>query len=174
MNRTTRTMDNQANRLVATQANRTLSRQTREINTQVNSATSTTSQAGRTSSQKTLANQNVNKQKPPTQNQPKDRLGQAVVSLIFGTFGIIFFIFAILKMDYDSKYSYTTSAGTLITIIFAYILNVVGFILGIRARRSPKGRGMAIAGITLTALPVVVMTLFIVGAVILSFVIFKF
>lgn len=107
------------------------------------------------------------------QKQPVDRLGQAVVSLIFGIFGIILFLLSCVKMNYDSQYSYTTSPSTMLTIVIAYIINAVGFILGLRARRSTKGRGMAIAGITLTALPFVLMTLFIGGAVILMFLLFR-
>ncbi|GAA0133475.1 hypothetical protein YSY43_03150 [Paenibacillus sp. YSY-4.3] len=101
--------------------------------------------------------------------QPVDRLGQAVVSLIFGIFGMFLFLLSCIMMNIDSQYSYTTSPGTMFTIVIAYIVNTVGFILGIRARRSTKGRGMAIAGITLTALPFVLMTLFIGGAIILTF-----
>lgn len=147
--RTTRTTLNQPNRSAATQANRVTGSQTRG-----------------TGSQQTSANQPANTQKPPTKTQPVDRLGQAVVSLIFGIFGIILFFLSWVKMEYDSTHLYTTSAGTVITIFFAFILNVVGFILGVRARRSSKGRGMAIAGITLTAVPFVVMTLFLVAGLI--------
>lgn len=107
--------------------------------------------------------------KAAMKNQPKDRLGQAVVSLIFGIFGILFFIVGMLKLGFDSQYSYTTSTGTMATILFAFILSVVGFFLGIIARRSSKGRGMAIAGITLTTLPVVVMILIIGGGLVLNY-----
>ena len=51
-------------------------------------------------------------------------------------------------MGFESQYSYMSSAGTMATIFFAFILSVVGFFLGIIARKSSKGRGMAIAGIT--------------------------
>ncbi|GIP57174.1 hypothetical protein [Paenibacillus woosongensis] len=105
--------------------------------------------------------------------QPVDRLGQAVVSLIFGIFGMLLFLLSCIKLNMDSQYSYTTSPGTMFTIVLAYIVNTVGFILGIRARRSTKGRGMAIAGITLTALPFVLMTLFIGGAIILTFLLLR-
>ncbi|MED4572715.1 hypothetical protein P9302_25100 [Brevibacillus agri] len=121
-------------------------------------------------SQQTSASQNANKQKPSKQSEPKDRLGQAVVAMIFGIFGLILFIVTWLKMDYDSTHSYTISAGTAITAFFAFIFNVAGFILGIRARRSSKGRGMAIAGITLTAIPFVLITLFLVISVVGYFV----
>ncbi|WP_019639320.1 hypothetical protein [Paenibacillus fonticola] len=108
-----------------------------------------------------------------SKKQPVDRLGQAVVSLIFGIFGIFLFLLSCIKMNIDSQYSYTTSPGTMVTIVIAYIVNTAGFILGIRARRSANGRGMAIAGITLTALPFVLMSLFIGGAIILTFLLFR-
>lgn len=92
------------------------------------------------------------------------QLGDAVArKLIFGIFGILFFIVGMLKLGFDSQYSYMPSTGTMATILFAFILSVVGFFLGIIARKSSKGRGMAIAGITLTTLPVVVMII-IIGA----------
>jgi len=88
--------------------------------------------------------------------------------MIFGIFGIILFIVGMMKLNDDSLYSYTTSPGTAISLFFAFVLNLVGFILGIRAKRSSSGRGMAIAGITLTTLPLIVFLLFIVGIILIS------
>ncbi|MNJ45644.1 hypothetical protein D3C77_407500 [compost metagenome] len=154
-----RTTHNQSLRETSTQVNRTAGSQARMAGSQTNKGNG---------SQTKGSTKRTRKQK-----QPVDRLGQAVVSLIFGIFGIILFVLSLVKLNYDSRYSYTTSPGTMVTMILAYIVNAVGFILGIRARRSTKGRGMAIAGITLTALPFVLMTLFIGGAIILTFFLFR-
>ncbi|MDL1163812.1 DUF4190 domain-containing protein [Yersinia pestis] len=149
---------NQPNRTTPAQANMTVSSKSRAASPQVN----------RTAINKVggadVPSGNTSKTtKAAMKNQPKDRLGQAVVSLIFGIFGILFFIVGMLKLGFDSQYSYMPSTGTMATIVFAFILSVVGFFLGIIARKSSKGRGMAIAGITLTTLPIVVMIL-IIGA----------
>jgi hypothetical protein len=164
MKQTGRTSGSAIKRSTSSQVNRPVSSQTRTA--QMNRTTDST--AGGAGGE-TFVNQNVNKQKASPKDQPKDRLGQAVVSLIFGIFGIILFFVSLIKMDYDSTHSYTFSGGTAIITFFAYILNVVGFILGIRARRSSNGRGMAIAGITLTAFPLVIMTLFFVVTLVALF-----
>ncbi|MED0671749.1 hypothetical protein P4S95_16350 [Aneurinibacillus aneurinilyticus] len=78
--------------------------------------------------------------------EPKDRLGQAVVSLITGIFSIFFLLLAFLNMGIN------LGIATL-QIALSFILAFIGFVLGIRARKSPKGRGLAIAGITLTVVP---------------------
>ncbi|MGG3508009.1 DUF4190 domain-containing protein [Paenibacillus lautus] len=148
---------NQPNRTTA-QANRTASSKSRAASPQVNRTT--TNKVGGADSPSGNTSKTT---KAAMKNQPKDRLGQAVVSLIFGIFGILFFIVGMLKLGFDSQYSYIPSTSTMATIFFAFILSVVGFFLGIIARKSSKGRGMAIAGITLTTLPVVVMIL-IIGA----------
>ncbi|PPA88404.1 hypothetical protein C4A76_08620 [Brevibacillus laterosporus] len=163
MQRTTRTTSNQSNRSTFNQTNRTVSSQTRVTNTQGNRGTN--SQMRTMTNQQSSPQQKTTQQKRPVKNQPQDRLGQAVVSLIFGIFGIILFLMSWFMLNYNSRY-YTVSPGTMLTIFLAFIINVTGFILGIRARNSSKGRGMAIAGITLTSLPFVVMTLFFVATII--------
>ncbi|WP_126425165.1 hypothetical protein [Brevibacillus marinus] len=152
MKRTTRPTTIQANRAVSNEA------RVAQMNRITNS------KAGKTGSE--TFKQNATKQNTSSKDQPKDRLGQAVVSFIFGIFGIILFIFSWMKIYYESSYYYSTSAGTVITSFFAYVLSVIGFILGIRARRSSSGRGLAIAAITLTAFPLVIMTLFFLTAII--------
>jgi len=161
--RDTRTTFNQSNRSTAAQANRTTSGQSRAANPQA--SRTTTNQAGGVGSPAV----NPGTKKAARKNQPKDRLGQAVVSMIFGIFGILFFIVAMIKMSFDTQYSYTISPGAIISSFFAFILNIVGFILGIRARRSTKGRGMAIAGITLTTLPLIVTIIIIIATFVLSY-----
>jgi hypothetical protein len=82
--------------------------------------------------------QSSNSKKQPV--EPKDRLGQAVVSLITGIFSIIFFL-AVPNMNAEQE------AGIPL-LLLSILLAFIGFILGVRERKSPKGRGMAIAGMT--------------------------
>ncbi|MGZ9583149.1 DUF4190 domain-containing protein [Paenibacillus marinisediminis] len=163
-----RTATKQSNHSRPVQGNRAVNGQARSAGNQGNRTTG--SHLKGSMNQQTSARQPAQAQKAPTKKQPIDRLGQAVVSLIFGIFGILLFFLAFIKMEFDSTYLYTISPGTMMTIIIDYILSVTGFILGIRARRSIKGRGMAIAGITLTALPVVLMTLLFLATLAVSFI----
>lgn len=72
----------------------------------------------------------------------KDRLGSAIVSLITGIFSILFLFLGFVMGEAGIAF-----------LIFAFILSIVGLPLGIKARKSPNGRGLAIAGITLTVVP---------------------
>lgn len=72
----------------------------------------------------------------------KDRLGSAVVSLITGIFSILFLFLSFLMGEAGIAF-----------LILAFILSIIGLPLGIKARKSPNGRGLAIAGITLTVVP---------------------
>ncbi|MDR9749405.1 hypothetical protein [Paenibacillus taichungensis] len=87
----------------------------------------------------------VNKVKP---KQLKNRLGAAIVSMILGIISAIFVVFAIVI----EVVTYASGVG-LTFVIIAGISSLVGFPLGLSAIKSSKGRGMAIAGITLTILP---------------------
>ncbi|MGG3874780.1 hypothetical protein [Brevibacillus laterosporus] len=166
MQRTTRTNNTQPNRSTLSQTNRMASSQTRVTNTQGNRGTN--GQTRTSTTRQPSPQQAAPQQKRPVKNQPKDRLGQAIVSMIFGIFGIILFVMSCFMLNYSSRY-YTPSPGTMLTIFLAFIINASGFILGIRARNSTNGRGMAIAGITLTSFPFVIMTLFFVATIIGTF-----
>lgn len=56
-------------------------------------------------------------------------------------------------------YSGGTEAIFVIFALISGLLALVGFPLGVSARKSSKGRGMAIAGITLTVIPFLLMVL---------------
>lgn len=94
----------------------------------------------------------------------KDRLGQAVVSLIFAIFGFLFFIVSIFIMIFNSHTSDTSTVFTVISLFLAFILNFIGLILGSRAIRSSRGRGIAIAGTILTSIFLFITIIFIGGA----------
>ncbi|HWO97750.1 MAG TPA: DUF4190 domain-containing protein [Bacillus sp. (in: firmicutes)] len=91
----------------------------------------------------------------------KDRLGSAVVSLIMGIFSIIFLFLSLLI--------------PVIGIIF-FILMIfpafIGFPLGIIARKSSNGRGMAIAGIVLNSISLFAMFLVVILGLI-AFIVFQ-
>ncbi|MCP1358587.1 hypothetical protein [Aneurinibacillus migulanus] len=94
--------------------------------------------------------------------EPKDRLGQAVVSLITGIFSIFFLLLAFPNMNINP------GVGAF-QIALSFILALIGFVLGIRARKSPKGRGLAIAGITLTVVPFILGIIFIPLSILMPF-----
>ncbi|UHA74677.1 DUF4190 domain-containing protein [Paenibacillus sp. 481] len=96
-----------------------------------------------------------NQHSPSNKKQPKDRLGQAVVSMICGIFGLLLLILAWYETNIRTEsYFYRGPDYTLGFIAASWFISIPGFILGVRARRSPKGRGMAIAGITLALISV--------------------
>lgn len=110
--------------------------------------------------------------KQSKKKQPVNRLGQAVVSLICGIFGILLFLNSLSKFQLASTYYYYDPMPmAMFTMMVSFIVNLLGFVLGIRARRSISGRGMAIAGITLTAVPVVLMSLLILFVIATMFII---
>lgn len=89
----------------------------------------------------------------------KDRYGMAIVSLIMGIFSAILFILGIMNLAFEIGMAYSgfystggVETGT-IYFLFSIIFALIGFPLGFMARKSPKGRGMAIAAMTLTFLP---------------------
>ncbi|AJS61425.1 hypothetical protein UB51_06535 [Paenibacillus sp. IHBB 10380] len=104
--------------------------------------------------------------------QPKNRLGQAIVSLIFGIFSIILSIIALLKLVNDALNPYTNqtsaTAGFIVLAFLIFMFSLIGFILGIRAKRSTSGRGMAIAGIIMTSPPLFLIILGIGGTILIS------
>lgn len=102
-----------------------------------------------------------------TKEKPRpDRLGRAVVSFIFSLFGFFLFILTFKAFD-DNAYLY--SNGPLIFFVIVLIVNLISFILGINARRSSSGRGLAIAAITISSIPLVFQLFLIVGAFLLLY-----
>lgn len=86
----------------------------------------------------------------------KDRLGSAVVSLITGIASILFLFLG-----------FALGESGMAFVILSFILSIVGLTLGIRARKSPNGRGMAIAGITSTVVPLILVSVVAILAVVL-------
>jgi len=113
----------------------------------------------------TIAQQKVKKELKKV-----DRLGRAVVSFIFSFIGLAFFAIFIKVMDANSS-NYEPSALTRITValILALLINAISFFLGISARRSTSGRGMAIAAITISAIPLTILVVFLLGSILLTF-----
>lgn len=89
----------------------------------------------------------VNKVKPQ-----KNRQGSAIVSMILGIVSTLFLLLAIITAIATSNQMYSTGIDAVFAGISGFI-SLLGFPLGLWARNSSKGRGMAIAGITLTILP---------------------
>ncbi|MED5018809.1 hypothetical protein P9847_15980 [Paenibacillus chibensis] len=99
----------------------------------------------------------------PSKKQIKqqDRLGRAVVSFIFSLIGLIF-MFLFFKALSISASNFSNSTGIIVFFFIVYFLNALSFFLGISARRSTSGRGLAIAAITISAIPFAILTIFLV------------
>lgn len=78
----------------------------------------------------------------------KDKQGSAIISMILGIFASLFILLAIVVdvVTYGSD-------ASVVFFGFSIVISLIGFPLGLSARKSSKGRGMAIAGITLTFIP---------------------
>ncbi len=97
-------------------------------------------------------NMQIKENNPPKKIQ-KDRLGSAIVSLILSLFSIIFLIIEIIVVINFGEPGLTAS-------ILAFALAIIGMILGVRAKNSSKGKGMAITGFVLSVpaiLPIIVL-----------------
>ena len=90
----------------------------------------------------------------------KDRLGSAIVSFISGIFSIVFLFLSFVMGECVAP------------LIVSFILSIIGLTLGIRARTSSSGRGLAIAGITLTVVPLIISIVMIILTAILFFTMF--
>lgn len=97
-------------------------------------------------------------QKSKAVKPAKDRLGSAIVSLITGIFSILFLLLAV-----------PMGSAAVAFIFLSCILSIIGLPLGIRARKSTSGRGLAIAGITLTVIPFIISIVWVVGVVFLLY-----
>ncbi|MFJ7978449.1 hypothetical protein ACIQZI_22845 [Peribacillus sp. NPDC096379] len=82
----------------------------------------------------------------------KNRQGSAIVSMILGIISTFFLLLAIITAVATSNQMYSSGIDGVFAVISG-IVSLLGFPLGLWARKSSKGRGMAIAGITLTILP---------------------
>jgi hypothetical protein len=80
----------------------------------------------------------------------QNRFGRAVLALIAGIFAMTFLILFVPNLFMRSK-------AAVLWLILSIIFSLVGFVTGLSARRTTKGRGLAVAGITLTAIPLLMM-----------------
>ncbi|WP_150131596.1 hypothetical protein [Paenibacillus sp. BIHB 4019] len=90
-------------------------------------------------------------------NQPKNRLALAIISLIFGIISVLLCVGGLFSFIGTALNPYASdTAGMASVINFAiliFIFSLLGFIFGLASKRSSSGKGMAIAGIILSAPP---------------------
>lgn len=108
-------------------------------------------------------------QESQTIKPQKNRLGSAVVSMILGIISTIFFLLSILTVVVFSNTIFGTGHLDLILFCFSAPCALLGFPLGIWARKSAPGRGMAIAGMTLTFIPFMLSLILLIGAMTFNF-----
>jgi len=94
----------------------------------------------------------------PSENfKPRvDRLGQAVVSFIFSILSLFLLLLFFVAFDRFASYrGYYDEPpyGVIVLFFITLAFTLVGFVLGIRARNSASGRGLAIAAITISSIP---------------------
>ncbi|WP_341277945.1 hypothetical protein [Paenibacillus sp. FSL H8-0537] len=89
--------------------------------------------------------------------QPKNRLALAIISLIFGIISVLLCIGGLLIFIGTALNPYADDtvgmASFIISGILIVIFSLLGFIFGLASKRSSSGKGMAIAGIILSAPP---------------------
>jgi len=113
-----------------------------------------------------------------TQTESKvDRLGQAVVSFIFSFLSLLLLIllFSVVRgssrsMNYSNSYTVSDESVIAFSIVLGLFLcfNLLSIIFGIRARKSISGRGLAVAGLTISIIILTVPIAFVIFGVILS------
>ncbi|SYX81721.1 conserved membrane protein of unknown function [Paenibacillus alvei] len=84
---------------------------------------------------------------------PVNRQGQAVASLMFSLLGILSFLYILNHLNEVIKYNSIFTSELKPVMITSFILNIIGFALGIRARHSVRGGGIAIVGATFASIP---------------------
>lgn len=99
----------------------------------------------------------------------RNRLGQAVVSFIFSFLSVIPLILFFITLDgatsrlyvYPDYDPYEAVAGVVIVELVLFLFfNLLSIILGVRARKSTSGRGLAIAGLTISIIILAVPLIF--------------
>ncbi|WP_338551566.1 hypothetical protein [Paenibacillus sp. KS-LC4] len=89
--------------------------------------------------------------------QPKNRLALAIISLIFGIISVLLCIGGLFTLIGTALNPYADDtvgmASFIISGILIFIFSLLGFIFGLASKRSSSGKGMAIAGIILSAPP---------------------
>lgn len=110
----------------------------------------------------------VSQQKAKKEIKKVDRLGRAVVSFIFSFIGLA--SLGLFHMAMEANKSYNTNGnGIMVTMALVLLINATSFFLGMSARRSTSGRGLAIAAITISSIPLALMLLLIIGTMLAMF-----
>lgn len=111
------------------------------------------SQVRNTRPKETTASKPVASQSPPAPKTAVNRQGQAVASLLFGSLGILTFLYILSNLSTALKFNTLFSSEQKQVMITSFILNLIGFILGISGKRSSRGSGIAVVGMTLSSIP---------------------
>lgn len=152
MQKNMKTTPGQASRPASAPAPRASSSQPRTANPQTGNRP--VNQSGRTVN--SAAPQAAPVKKKAVKKKPKDRLGTAITSMILSSISIFILIGATSRAMDELDYRDSVSPGVLMLLVLAFILAFIGFINGITASRSPRGKGMAITGIVLSIPPILV------------------
>lgn len=111
----------------------------------------------------------VSQQKVKKEIKKVDRLGRAVVSFIFSFIGLASLALFHMAMEANKANYNTNGTGIMITMALVLLINATSFFLGISARRSTSGRGLAIAAITISTIPLALILLLIIGTILTMF-----
>lgn len=111
----------------------------------------------------------------------KDRSGLAITSLILGIISALFFVVAIIFFIFDfvatAQYSNTVASLYyerdeteveigIICFIISGLIGLISFPMGIRAKKTSNGRGMAVTATVLSFLPMSLFYLMVIGSII--------
>ncbi|MGG4145474.1 hypothetical protein ABEW34_20395 [Paenibacillus algorifonticola] len=101
--------------------------------------------------------------------QPTNRLALAIISLIFGIISVLLCVGGLFSFIGTALNPYASDtagmASVIISAILIFIFSLLGFIFGLASKRSSSGKGMAIAGIILSAPPLFLTILGVGGAI---------
>lgn len=103
----------------------------------------------RTAAQNTVKNQ----------NKKTDRFGRALVSFILSFIGLASLALFYMVRIANSISHYNTGQTGILTLT----INGISFFLGISARNSTSGRGLAIAAITISSIPLTLLLIYLIA-----------
>lgn len=113
-------------------------------------------QVKNTRPKETTANKPAARQAPAAPKTVVNRQGQAVASLLFSTLGILTFLYILSNLSTALKYNTLFSSEQKQVMMTSFILNLIGFILGISGKRSSRGGAIAVVGMTLSSIPLAI------------------
>ncbi|PGK47534.1 hypothetical protein CN907_01580 [Bacillus anthracis] len=114
----------------------------------------------------------------------KDRSGLAITSLVLGIISAVFFVLAVILLIFDlvasAQYSNTIASlyykrddtvamVGIICFIISGLIGVISFPMGVRAKKTSKGRGMAVAATVLSFFPMGLFYLAIIGIILILY-----